>query len=627
MTLERAVAAKDAQAKLTALLAAWRKKKHPRIADLIDRVSEPLVRATGGPVKAKSVPERTKQVLAMLEKPDPVGVGRVLATEWPGTWEPALPVALALCRLEDDPRVAQCLAKQVDLTPYVSLSSVRLYRPLFARLDELADVRTKPLLESQLTRVKNPYYERNMRKLEERSVAAISKVKVPTLTAAEERWLAALEAPFASSAATEKARGQSGAELLAAVYANPSDIGLRVVYGDWLTQHGDPRGELISLQLAAPTPKSESRIRSLIKQHWRTWVGPLADWFTRGYSRGTEVAEFKAGFPVSCYVQDPKHESQEALRKLLDRPEWRTIERLFSWPTWTLPIHEALAHPNFALVKRLGFSLSHSDLAPLVEQGNSRIEELELWLTDNDPPLELSRLTGVRRLTARAPSLPHLLTLLPQLDVLRLESDRLTPAHWRLLEKSGVQRVTYANVIVSRAKGAPHFTTLERRQDVPTPEEDELFAAFKHLKLAPRVGPKVVSGQLSAPLRTDALVAAVWSALTTGFGVTFDALDIGGVEHDLTKDPVKRIQVRCRNEKNYYVHLSHRQKTGDGFSLWKDSTKFDLRMPDVEAWLTGFRSLAALVPKDTRVSVDFGGKSVEATAGALKKVETFVRAL
>src|SRR3954463_14553301 len=113
MSLEKAATAKDETKKLDALLAAWRKKKPRPIAALIDRVSEPLVKATGGAVKAKSVPERTKLVLSMLRNPNAIDLGRVLLTEWPGTWEPAMPVVRALVKLPDDPRVAQVFARQI----------------------------------------------------------------------------------------------------------------------------------------------------------------------------------------------------------------------------------------------------------------------------------------------------------------------------------------------------------------------------------------------------------------------------------------------------------------------------------------------------------------------------------
>ncbi|MFT3712784.1 MAG: TIGR02996 domain-containing protein [Archangium sp.] len=624
MSLEKAVAAKDEAKKLDALLAAWRKKKHPRIADLIDHVSAPLVKAAGGAVKAKSVPERTKLVLSMLRKPNATDIGRVLLTEWPGTWDPAMPVMRALAKLPDDPRVAQAFAQQIDLTQYVSESAINLYRPLFKRLDQLADVRTKELLERQLTRTKNTYYARNSRKLEERSVAAISKVKVPALTASEEKLLAQLEAPFATSTATKKERGKSGEELLAAVYANPSDLGLRAVYGDWLTQQGDPRGELISLQLAPATAKSESRMRSLIKQHWRAWAGPISDWFTSGYSRGTEVPVFKAGFVSSCLVQGPVLGDQEAaLRALLEHQEWRTVEKLVTWPTFTLGVHHALAHRNFPLVKELEFTLQHRDLAPLVEsKAGGNLERITVWLTRDDPAVDLASLKGVRHLTVHLESLPFVEALLPQLEVLRIQRGTPTESQWKALEKSKVKTVEYEGCRVSQ-----NFTVLERLWPSPD-EEKELLAVFKNLKVAKAEGPRRVSFDVKAPLREDAQIEAVWKLLTTDFGVTFDSLSIGGVKHELGSEPVKRIQVRCRNQKNYYIELSHRQDSGASVLFWHRNTDFKgIPAPDVERFLGALHSLAALAPKETELVVGAEGKHVTAKLDSMAGVEKFVRAL
>lgn len=81
-----------------------------------------------------------------------------------------------------------------------------------------------------------------------------------------------------------------GAELLNAVYERPDDRAAREVLSDWLIEAGDPRGELIALQLAAGAPFSlgpgaqaegnldrarEKRLRSILAKHWKAFVGPL----------------------------------------------------------------------------------------------------------------------------------------------------------------------------------------------------------------------------------------------------------------------------------------------------------------------------------------------------------------
>jgi uncharacterized protein (TIGR02996 family) len=49
------------------------------------------------------------------------------------------------------------------------------------------------------------------------------------------------------------------APLLADVLARPQDDGPRLVLADWLAEQGDPRGELISLQIALATPLAGAR--------------------------------------------------------------------------------------------------------------------------------------------------------------------------------------------------------------------------------------------------------------------------------------------------------------------------------------------------------------------------------
>src|SRR5262245_5524871 len=74
----------------------------------------------------------------------------------------------------------------------------------------------------------------------------------------------------------------SDAAFLDAILANPSEDGPRLVYADWLDEHGDPRGELIRVQcelaqLPAGDPKRPrlaAREKKLLKRHGRDWAGP-----------------------------------------------------------------------------------------------------------------------------------------------------------------------------------------------------------------------------------------------------------------------------------------------------------------------------------------------------------------
>jgi uncharacterized protein (TIGR02996 family) len=72
------------------------------------------------------------------------------------------------------------------------------------------------------------------------------------------------------------------ARLLADVLANPDDDGPRLVFADWLVQHGDKRGELITTQCAleratgAARAKLVNRASDLLYRHG-TWLREALD--------------------------------------------------------------------------------------------------------------------------------------------------------------------------------------------------------------------------------------------------------------------------------------------------------------------------------------------------------------
>src|SRR5688572_19908290 len=110
------------EAALAKLLVAWRERRSPRIADLVDRVSDRITEARG-PVRGKTVKERTAAWLAIAAKKDAADLGRLLATPWPGTWQDALPVLEAVVEFPDDPRLAVAFAKLIDATQYDTWTS------------------------------------------------------------------------------------------------------------------------------------------------------------------------------------------------------------------------------------------------------------------------------------------------------------------------------------------------------------------------------------------------------------------------------------------------------------------------------------------------------------------------
>ena len=77
--------------------------------------------------------------------------------------------------------------------------------------------------------------------------------------------------------------GDEERRLLALVHEAPEQTGPRLVYADWATRRGDPRGEFIALQCMAREGRAkgvrdgqrERRLRELLDQHADAWLWPL----------------------------------------------------------------------------------------------------------------------------------------------------------------------------------------------------------------------------------------------------------------------------------------------------------------------------------------------------------------
>ena len=101
------------------------------------------------------------------------------------------------------------------------------------------------------------------------------------------------------------------AALLNAVAAAPADDLPRLVYADWLDEHGRPeRAEFIRLQVANEHPmagwervRTEARIKELTEAHRAAWLGELPRWVRLWYDRHRrERPDFRRGFVTDLSV-------------------------------------------------------------------------------------------------------------------------------------------------------------------------------------------------------------------------------------------------------------------------------------------------------------------------------------
>ena len=70
---------------------------------------------------------------------------------------------------------------------------------------------------------------------------------------------------FEAKMGLRKPPDDRGTDLLAAVIANPRDQATRMIYADWLTEHGDDRGELIRISYEAKRPELVEREKVLLR--------------------------------------------------------------------------------------------------------------------------------------------------------------------------------------------------------------------------------------------------------------------------------------------------------------------------------------------------------------------------
>jgi uncharacterized protein (TIGR02996 family) len=113
-------------------------------------------------------------------------------------------------------------------------------------------------------------------------------------------------------------------DLLAKIYAAPEDDAPRLVYADHLTERGDPRGELINLQVRRArgepsTRASLARERALLRDHGRAWLGPLAPVLARS------GVVYERGFLAVCTLQGKRAADFDATK---GHPAWATVRAI-----------------------------------------------------------------------------------------------------------------------------------------------------------------------------------------------------------------------------------------------------------------------------------------------------------
>jgi uncharacterized protein (TIGR02996 family) len=347
---------------LDAVLAAWRSLRAPALGDLVALVGKhvdrglPAVGERGGPDDDDRRPDDPWLDVAAAGRA--ADVGRLLA-------------ALDDCRVVDlkaryallvgfapDPRLAEpALAIPIKYSYEAGPALTRAFEIAERSGDPRARAVLDDMLGGSLVAKKSDssgwraYLEKHARRAQKARDALPASVAIPAAVKAQiaactdacKRLLAGPAPTEAELTAVAKPAVGHGSldDLLDAVLRTPDDDAPRVVYGDALSEAGDPRGEFIALQLERSragmlSAAAEKREKALLAEHGRSWLGPLA-----AVIRADSV-RFARGFLDACAVEIKTAKQ----RALIGHPLWATVRQLDAYDP------ELVTHPCMRALRR-----------------------------------------------------------------------------------------------------------------------------------------------------------------------------------------------------------------------------------------------------------------------------------
>jgi uncharacterized protein (TIGR02996 family) len=351
------------------LLEAWRAQPSAKLAEVIASVSG---RAA---VAAPSLRGKTAAALeAWTKLGECAGLAELpalLASLADAPSKQAIARLAYVARWMPDPRVDDMIVALLETVPYRATST----QPFWTRLFSLAEQITDP---RQLARIENATADGvavTMAQWLRVRIGRLHETLAPTLGGPHDEpaildELAALLGPRKHTARTQNLEA-----ILQAVHDAPDDDGPRLVYADALLERGDPRGELIALQLAPAQGndrEQRKREKELLDAHGKQWLGELAPVVMAGY-------RFERGFLAECRVEN-RH--LDRVRKVVGKRAWSTVR--------TIAGSAAIAlHPVMRSLRSLSFvsyeARNHEELP----------DSWEDLLVGSERPIEVLRYGGI----------------------------------------------------------------------------------------------------------------------------------------------------------------------------------------------------------------------------------------
>ncbi len=154
--------------------------------------------------------------------------------------------------------------------------------------------------------------------------------------------------------------------LLRAVCDNPDDDTPRLVFADWLQEHGDEaRAEFIRVQIeiarGGDNSELKERERVLLATHGERWSAPLRETgiplvaFQRATPRCIQGIEYRRGFPYGVQFNEEKAEFAERAAELFRCAPVQRIAFYYQWGYQELTMCPELLRVRSLSLDRSGF--------------------------------------------------------------------------------------------------------------------------------------------------------------------------------------------------------------------------------------------------------------------------------
>ncbi len=445
----QALASGDPAMAVARLVTAWAALPSHRIA-LVANVVSARLPLQALPVK---IAQREEIWLAFAARRDPTLLPTLLAVDWPMHPRAASARLAQLVEFAPDPRIALALHELWATKRY--RAGWEFWVPALGTLVTWGDPTAAEIVRA--ARAHDVSWFTPFGPLFERQYGALPEP--PTLAAVEVE-LAALEATVGSHRTTTAAAIEQ--PLLDAVYDDPASDDVRAVLADALLANGDPRGELIQLQLANRGGRSVARVKTLLRTHGGRWLDglegiPALD----GLVGWVDPPVFRRGFVAEVTAAATRSFGPH-------RRAWRTVEAVRFIRVIAHADRErviaALQHPNFASVQRvdglpvaaiaaapLARSFDHLGLVlPLVPIAASQLRVRELAL-DGTTQADAAQVAGRRYVPIALAAILRWIDdspLRPGLESLVLDrSERDLPAAWQWFQGSSLARLTLRSLL------------------------------------------------------------------------------------------------------------------------------------------------------------------------------------